>query len=57
MQATFLSFIVKAVAGALRAFPVVNSSVEEDNVVYTKDINIGVAVALDWGLIVPCSKG
>jgi 2-oxoglutarate dehydrogenase E2 component (dihydrolipoamide succinyltransferase) len=53
---TFLSFITKAVAGALRAFPVLNSSLDGDNVVYKKDINIGVAVALDWGLIVPVLK-
>ena len=53
---TFLSFIVKAVAGALRAFPVLNSSLDGDNVIYKKDINLGVAVALDWGLIVPVLK-
>jgi len=53
---TFLSFITKAVAGALRAFPVLDSSLDGDNVVYKKDINIGVAVALDWGLIVPVLK-
>ncbi len=53
---TFLSFITKAVAGALRALPVLNSSVDGDNIVYKKDLNIGVAVALDWGLIVPVVK-
>ena len=53
---TFLSFITRAVAGALRAFPLLNSSLDGDNVVYKKDINIGVAVALDWGLIVPVLK-
>ena len=53
---TFLSFIVKAVAGALRVFPVLNSSLDGDNVIYKKDINLGVAVALDWGLIVPVLK-
>jgi 2-oxoglutarate dehydrogenase E2 component (dihydrolipoamide succinyltransferase) len=53
---TFLSFIVKAVAGALRAFPVLNASLDGDNVIYKKDINLGVAVALDWGLIVPVLK-
>ena len=42
----------------LQAFPSLNSSVEgEDTVVYHKDINIGIAVALDWGLIVPVVKG
>ena len=50
---TFLSFIAKAVAGALRAFPLLNSSLDGDDIVYKKDINLGVAVALDRGLIVP----
>jgi 2-oxoglutarate dehydrogenase E2 component (dihydrolipoamide succinyltransferase) len=50
---TYLSFIVKAVADALQSSPVVNASVDGDQVVYHKDVNIGVAVALEWGLIVP----
>jgi 2-oxoglutarate dehydrogenase E2 component (dihydrolipoamide succinyltransferase) len=41
---------------ALRAVPIVNASVDGDNVVYKKEINIGIAVALDWGLIVPVLK-
>jgi 2-oxoglutarate dehydrogenase E2 component (dihydrolipoamide succinyltransferase) len=53
VKLTFLSFVVKAAAAALRAVPVVNASVEGENIVYHKDVNIGVAVALDWGLIVP----
>jgi len=53
VKLTFLSFIAKAVIDALREVPVVNASVDGDNIVYRKDINIGVAVALDWGLIVP----
>jgi 2-oxoglutarate dehydrogenase E2 component (dihydrolipoamide succinyltransferase) len=53
---TFLSFIVKAAADALRAVPVVNASVDGESVVYHKDVNIGIAVALDWGLIVPVVK-
>ena len=53
---TYLPFILKAVADALRALPIVNASLDGDNVVYKKDINIGVAVALDWGLIVPVVK-
>jgi 2-oxoglutarate dehydrogenase E2 component (dihydrolipoamide succinyltransferase) len=53
---TYLSFIIKAVADALRAVPVVNASVEGDSIVYHKEVNIGVAVALDWGLIVPVIK-
>ena len=50
---TYLPFIIKAVAAALKAVPVVNASVVGDNVVYHQDVNIGIAVALDWGLIVP----
>jgi 2-oxoglutarate dehydrogenase E2 component (dihydrolipoamide succinyltransferase) len=53
---TYLPFILKAVADALRAMPVVNASLDGDNIVYKKDINIGVAVALEWGLIVPVVK-
>jgi pyruvate dehydrogenase E2 component (dihydrolipoamide acetyltransferase) len=53
---TYLAFIIKAVAGALQAAPLLNSSVEGDSVIYHRDINIGVAVALDWGLIVPVVK-
>lgn len=53
---TYLSFIIKAVVEALRAVPVVNASVDGDNIVYHKDVNIGIAVALDWGLIVPVVK-
>jgi 2-oxoglutarate dehydrogenase E2 component (dihydrolipoamide succinyltransferase) len=53
---TFLSFIVKAAVEALRAVPIVNASVDGDSVVYHKDVNIGIAVALDWGLIVPVIK-
>jgi len=49
-------FIVKAAVEALKAFPIVNASIDGDNVVYKKDVNIGVAVALDWGLIVPVVK-
>ncbi len=53
---TYLSFIIKAAAAALKAVPVVNASVVGDNVVYHQDVNIGIAVALDWGLIVPVIK-
>jgi 2-oxoglutarate dehydrogenase E2 component (dihydrolipoamide succinyltransferase) len=53
---TYLSFIVKAVTDALLAVPVVNASIDGDNVVYHREVNIGVAVALDWGLIVPVIK-
>ena len=54
---TYLSFILKAVVNALRAVPVVNASVDGETIVYHQDINVGIAVALDWGLIVPVIKG
>ncbi len=50
---TYMPFFIKAACDALRAWPVVNASVEGDGIVYKRDLNIGVAVALDWGLIVP----
>ncbi len=50
---TFLAFIVKAIADNLRKHPVVNAAVSGDNTIYRGDINVGIAVALDWGLIVP----
>ena len=53
---TYLSFILKAAIDALRAVPVINASVDGDNVVYHKQVNVGIAVALDWGLIVPVVK-
>ena len=53
---TYMSFIIKAAIDALRAVPIVNASVDGDTVVYHKDINVGIAVALDWGLIVPVIK-
>ncbi|MEQ1912317.1 MAG: dihydrolipoamide acetyltransferase family protein [Vicinamibacterales bacterium] len=54
---TYLSFIVKAVADALQAVPVVNASIDADNnVSYHRQVNIGIAVSLDWGLIVPVVK-
>jgi pyruvate dehydrogenase E2 component (dihydrolipoamide acetyltransferase) len=53
---TFLSFIAKATLDALRHAPVINASLDGDNIVYKKDINLGIAVALEWGLIVPVIK-
>jgi 2-oxoglutarate dehydrogenase E2 component (dihydrolipoamide succinyltransferase) len=50
---TFTAFIAKVVVDALRQFPIVNASVDGDNIVYKKDINLGIAVALENGLIVP----
>ena len=57
LRLTFLPFFVRASCVALKAFPVVNASLDGINVVYHQDINIGIAVALDWGLIVPVIKG
>jgi pyruvate dehydrogenase E2 component (dihydrolipoamide acetyltransferase) len=53
VRLTYVPFILKAVVDALKAFPVLNASIDGDNVVFHKDVNLGVAVALDWGLIVP----
>jgi len=53
---TFMPFIFKAVTDAIRKFPVFNSQVSGDQIVYKRDINLGMAVALDWGLIVPVIK-
>ena len=50
---TFLPFVVRATAAALREFPIVNASIDGSNVIYHRDINIGIAVALENGLIVP----
>ena len=52
----YLSYIAKAVAEALVAMPVVNASLDGDNVVHHEQVNLGIAVALDWGLIVPVIK-
>ena len=53
---TYMSFIAKAIVDALRRHPIVNASIDGDNVVYKKDINLGIAVALESGLIVPVLK-
>jgi pyruvate dehydrogenase E2 component (dihydrolipoamide acetyltransferase) len=53
---TFMPFFVRAAVEALRAFPTVNSSVDGTNIILHKECNIGIAVALDWGLIVPVIK-
>ncbi|HEX4165259.1 MAG TPA: 2-oxoglutarate dehydrogenase, E2 component, dihydrolipoamide succinyltransferase [Bryobacteraceae bacterium] len=50
---TFLPFVTAAAAEALRAFPIFNASLDGKNIVYYRDINIGIAVALEGGLIVP----
>ncbi|MEE8137548.1 MAG: 2-oxoglutarate dehydrogenase, E2 component, dihydrolipoamide succinyltransferase [Thermoanaerobaculia bacterium] len=53
---TYMPFIFKAVANGLIANPKLNASIDGTNIVYKKDINIGMAVALDWGLLVPVIK-
>jgi 2-oxoglutarate dehydrogenase E2 component (dihydrolipoamide succinyltransferase) len=50
---TYTAFIAKVVVDSLRQFPIVNASIDGSNIVYKKDINLGIAVALDNGLIVP----
>ena len=53
---TFMPFFVKAAVAGLRAYPTLNASLDGSNVVLHKEINVGIAVALDWGLIVPVVK-
>jgi 2-oxoglutarate dehydrogenase E2 component (dihydrolipoamide succinyltransferase) len=53
LKLTYTAFIARAVADSLREFPIVNASVDGDSVVYHRDINLGIAVALEQGLIVP----
>jgi len=56
VKLTYMPFIARAAIHALRKHPVVNGSIEGDAIRYNKNINIGIAVALDWGLIVPVIK-
>ncbi len=56
VKLTVTPFFVQAAANALKRFPVVNSSLDGDTVVYKRPINIGIAVNLEWGLIVPVIK-
>jgi 2-oxoglutarate dehydrogenase E2 component (dihydrolipoamide succinyltransferase) len=53
---TFMPFIFEVVNKALRKFPIFNAQVSGDQIIYKQDINLGMAVALDWGLIVPVIK-
>src|SRR6267143_1422565 len=53
---TFMPFFVKAAVAGLRSFPTLNASLDGTNVILHKEINIGIAVALDWGLLVPVVK-
>ncbi|WP_158794295.1 2-oxoglutarate dehydrogenase, E2 component, dihydrolipoamide succinyltransferase [Granulicella sp. L60] len=56
VKLTYMPFITRAAIHALRKHPVVNGSIEGEAIRYNKNINIGIAVALDWGLIVPVIK-
>ncbi|MEO6815629.1 MAG: dihydrolipoamide acetyltransferase family protein, partial [Edaphobacter sp.] len=56
VKLTYMPFITRAVIVALRKHPIVNGAIEGDAIRYNKNINIGIAVALDWGLIVPVLK-
>ncbi|MEZ5291452.1 MAG: dihydrolipoamide acetyltransferase family protein [Vicinamibacterales bacterium] len=56
VKLTFTSFIAKAAVDTLRRHPVINASIDGDNVVYRRDVNLGIAVALEHGLIVPVIK-
>jgi 2-oxoglutarate dehydrogenase E2 component (dihydrolipoamide succinyltransferase) len=56
VKLTYMPFIVQAVIAGLREFPILNASMDEGNVIYHREHNIGIAVALDWGLIVPVLK-
>src|SRR6266851_10048096 len=53
---TYMPFIFQAVNNALRKFPIFNAQVSGDQIIYKRDVNLGMAVALDWGLIVPVIK-
>jgi 2-oxoglutarate dehydrogenase E2 component (dihydrolipoamide succinyltransferase) len=53
---TYLPFILTAVTAALKQFPILNAAVAGNNIIYRKQYNLGIAVALDWGLIVPVIK-
>jgi pyruvate dehydrogenase E2 component (dihydrolipoamide acetyltransferase) len=53
---TYLPFIISAVVAGLKKFPILNASVAGTDIIYRKSYNIGIAVALDWGLIVPVIK-
>ena len=56
VKLTYMPFVARAVIAGIKQMPIVNSSVEGDGIRYHKNVNIGIAVALDWGLIVPVVK-
>ncbi len=53
VKLTYTPFLIRATVEALKRFPIVNSSIDSGNIIYKRDVNIGVAVALETGLIVP----
>ncbi len=53
VKLTYTAFVAKAVVDALKAFPVLNAGLDENRIIYHRDVNLGIAVALEWGLIVP----
>src|SRR5581483_3351530 len=56
VKLTYMPFITRAAVHALRKHPIVNAATQGDAILYNKNINIGIAVALEWGLIVPVIK-
>jgi len=56
VKLTMMPFFVRAAIMALQQYPIINASTEGDNIRYHRNINVGIAVALDWGLIVPVLK-
>jgi 2-oxoglutarate dehydrogenase E2 component (dihydrolipoamide succinyltransferase) len=56
VRLTFMPFFVRAAIIAVQQFPIINASMEGDNIRYHRNVNVGIAVALDWGLIVPVLK-
>ena len=56
VRLTFMPFFVRAATIALQQWPIINASVEGENIRYHRQVNVGIAVALDWGLIVPVLK-
>ncbi|MEO5936290.1 MAG: 2-oxoglutarate dehydrogenase, E2 component, dihydrolipoamide succinyltransferase [Terriglobales bacterium] len=56
VKLTYMPFVSRAVIAGIKAMPIINSSVEGEAVRYHKNVNLGIAVALDWGLIVPVVK-
>jgi pyruvate dehydrogenase E2 component (dihydrolipoamide acetyltransferase) len=56
VKLTYMPFITRAAVQALRKHPIINASTQGDAILYSKNINVGIAVALEWGLIVPVMK-